>query len=100
MRGWEGGIAGREDKVRKLFTFHLNFFTITSHCHTETLKHTETLFKLGYGNILPTGQWYAPSAVINAAFSMPYLVLYCTILHYVPPYFNILQYLDWFDLKK
>ena len=32
------------------------------------------------GHILPTGQWYAPSAVINDALIMHYLALSCTIL--------------------
>ena len=35
------------------------------------------------GLILPTGQWYALSAVINDALIMHFLALSCTILHYI-----------------
>ena len=34
------------------------------------------------GLILPTGQWYAPSAVINGALIMHYLAQSCTNLPY------------------
>ena len=35
------------------------------------LRHTPISYKAKNGHILPTGQWYAPSAVINDALIMP-----------------------------
>ena len=40
-----------------------------------------------------TGQWYAPSAVINDALIMQYIALLCTILHYLALSCTILHYL-------
>ena len=45
--------------------------------------------------ILPTGQWYAPSAVINDAWYCIVLhgiAWYCMVLHYIALYCTILQY--------
>ena len=47
-------------------------------------------------HILPTGQWYAPSAVNYSALSCPilhYLALSCTIMHYLALSFTNLHYL-------
>ena len=60
------------------------------------------------GHILPTGQWYAPSAVINDALIMPEyaracqsmpeyarvlhgIALYCIVLHCIVWYFMVLH---------
>ena len=45
------------------------------------------------GLILPTGQWYAPSTVINDAPIMHYLALSCTVLHYLALFCTIMHYL-------
>jgi len=39
-------------------------------------------------NILPTGQWYAPSAVINDAW-------YCMVLHGIALYCIVLHGIAW-----
>ena len=46
-------------------------------------------------HILPTGQWYAPLAVINDALIMHYLALSCIILHYLALSCTVLQFLQW-----
>ena len=45
------------------------------------------------GLILPTGQWYAPSAGVNNALIMYYLAISCTILQYLALSCTILHYL-------
>ena len=47
----------------------------------ETVAIFHFKFNFENGLILPTGQWYAPSAVIIDALIMRYLELSCTILH-------------------
>ena len=39
--------------------------------------------------ILPTGQWYAPSAVINDTW-------YCIVLHGIALYYMVLHYIAWY----
>ena len=41
------------------------------------------------GNVLPTGQWYAPSVVINEAW-------YCMVLHGIAWYFMVLHGIAWY----
>ena len=43
--------------------------------------------------MLPAGQWYASSAVINDALIMHYLAVSCTSLHYLALSCTILHYL-------
>ena len=55
-----------------------------SEIHNCEVNMQETYGK--NSNILPTGQWYAPSAVNYSALSctvLHYLALSCTILHYL-----------------
>ena len=42
-------------------------------------------------HILPTGQWYAPSAVINDALIIRYLALSITALHCLALYCTVLH---------
>ena len=42
--------------------------------------------------ILPTGQWYAPSAVINDAG----IVWYCMVLHCIAKYCMVLHGIAWY----
>ena len=44
--------------------------------------------KLKNGHVLPTGQWYAPSAVIND-------VWYCMVLHGIALYCLVLHGIAW-----
>ena len=41
------------------------------------------------GNVLPTGQWYALSVVINEAW-------YCMVLHGIAWYFMVLHGIAWY----
>ena len=51
------------------------------------------------GLILPTGQWYAPSAVINDALYCMVLhgiARYCIVLHGIALYCKVLHGIAWF----
>ena len=51
------------------------------------------------GLILPTGQWYAPSAVINDAWYCMVLdgiALYCIVLHGIAWYCIVLHGIAWY----
>ena len=51
------------------------------------------------GLILPTGQWYAPSAVNNDAWYCMVLhgiALYCMVLHGIAWFYMVLHYLAWY----
>ena len=51
------------------------------------------------GHILPTGQWYAPSAVINDSWYCMILhgiALYCIVLHGIAWYCMILHGIAWY----
>ena len=53
------------------------------------------------GHILPTGQWYAPSAVINDAWYWYCMVLhcialYCIVLHGIAWYCMVLHDIAWY----
>ena len=52
--------------------------------------------------ILPTGQWYAPSAVINYAWYCMVLqgiVLYCKVLHGIAWYCMVLHGIAWYCIR-
>ena len=51
------------------------------------------------GHILPTGQWYAPSAVINDAWYCMVLqgiALYCIVLHDIASFCMVLHGFAWY----
>ena len=54
------------------------------------------------GHILPTGQWYAPSAVINGAWYCMVLhgiALYCIVLHGIAWYCMVLHGIAWYCME-
>ena len=53
------------------------------------MKVMKTQKKDKNGNVLPTGQWYAPSVVINEAW-------YCMVLHGIAWYFMVLHGIAWY----
>ena len=63
----------------------------------EDLKYEECLSKNGH--ILPTGQWYAPSAVIKHAWYCMVLhgvAWYCMVLHCIACYCMVLHGVTWY----
>ena len=62
--------------------------------HFESFMHSpgtflELYIELKMAIILPTGQWYAPSAVINDAW-------YCMVLHCIAWYCMVLHGIAWY----
>ena len=69
------------------------YLTLSNHCP----KVTEVKDKNGL--ILPKGQWYAPSAVINDAWYCMVLhciALYCIVLHGIAWYCMVLHDIAWY----
>merc|ERR1712214_113918 len=59
----------------------------------------ELLTELKMAIILPTGQWYAPSAVISDAwYCMVFhgIALYCIVLHDIAWYCMVLHGIEWY----
>ena len=54
-----------------------------------TIDNSTELVKIKMAVILPTGQWYAPSAVINDAW-------YCNVLHCIAWYSMVLHGIAWY----
>ena len=63
----------------------------------QKLLHTDSALKMAI--ILPTGQWYAPSTVINDAWYCIVLhgiALYCLVLHGIAWHCMVLRGIAWF----
>ena len=59
-----------------------NYHDDNDYCDNDNNNDYNTVIKMAI--ILPTGQWYAPSAVINDAW-------YCIVLHSIAWYCMVLQ---------
>ena len=59
------------------------FHSVLKSFHYSTNLNSLDWNEKKIGHILPTGQWYAPSAVINDAW-------YCMVLHGIALYFIVL----------
>ena len=80
------------DKIRK-YQGHIETFKKKRENQTPYAGSWD----LKNGHILPTGQWYTPSAVINNAWYcmvLHYLALSCTNLHHLAPSCTIFHHLE------
>ena len=67
--------------------------------HIRTARSETSLTRLKMAIILPTGQWYAPSAVINDTWYCMVLhgtALYCTVLISTTWYYMALHGIKWY----
>ena len=70
-----------------IVTLNNKITTKTNYLAVVIPQETEKEIKIGH--ILPTGQWYAPSAVINEAW-------YCMVLHGIGQYCMVLHDIAWY----
>ena len=71
----------------------------SNRCQIDSISQSESGLRFFFGNlvniknglILPTGQWYAPSAVIND-------VWYCIVLHCIAWYCMVLHGMAWYGM--
>ena len=79
---------------RRIFPLRLSvcaIFYVSYIMHSCWQQKSCLFFITKNGLILPTGQWYAPSAVINTAW-------YCMVLHGIAWYCMVLQSFAWYWL--